>query len=122
MLLILFRWLINAVAVLIAAYLLPGVEVRSFFVALVVAVVLGFLNSVVKPILIFFTLPVTVLTLGLFLFVINAMMILLASAVVPGFTVHGFWRALLFSLILSLVHWVLARPALESAAFLQDRL
>ncbi len=122
MLLILFRWVLNAIAVLITAYVLPGVTVSSFFVALVVAVVLGFLNAIVKPVLIFLTLPVTVLTLGLFLFIINALMILLSSAIVPGFTVRGFWWALLFSVVLSLVHWVLARPAIESAAFLQQRL
>ncbi len=97
----------RAVAVLITAYLLPGIVVESFFVALVVAVVLGFLNMVVKPILVILTLPINILTLGLFTLVINAGLILLTSTLVEGFLVSSFWWALLFSLILSLVNGIL---------------
>jgi putative membrane protein len=101
------HWLLRALAVMITAYLLPGIVVKSFFVALVVAVVLGLFNTILKPILIVLTLPINILTLGLFTLVINAALILLASSLVPGFAVNGFWWALIFSLILSLVNGVL---------------
>jgi putative membrane protein len=96
------RWLISAIAILITAYILPGVS-TTILAALVVAVVLGLLNTFVKPILVILTLPLTVVTLGLFYLVINALMVLLAAAIVPGFEVAGFWWALLFAFILSLV-------------------
>jgi putative membrane protein len=97
--------IISTLAVLITAYLLPGIEIvdNSFYTALTVAAVLSFLNTVVKPIMIVLTIPITFITLGFFLLVINAGMILLASKLVNGFIVQGFWWALLFSLILSLV-------------------
>lgn len=101
------RWFLRALAVVITAYLLPGIVVKSFFVALVVAVVLGFFNTILKPILVILTLPINILTLGLFTLVINAGLILLASNLVAGFQVDGFWWALIFSLILSLVNAVL---------------
>lgn len=101
---IIINLLINGLAVLISAYLLPGVKVDSYFTAIVVAVVLGLVNTVLKPILILFTLPITILTLGLFTFIINALMILLVSSLVSGFSVRGFWWALIFSLVLSLVN------------------
>lgn len=97
------KLLLYGLAVVIAAYLLPGVTVDNFWVALVVAVVLLIMNWVVKPILTILTLPITILTLGIFGFVINALIILLTDAVVPGFAVENFWWALLFSLVLSLV-------------------
>lgn len=100
----LLNLIVSGLAVLIAAYLLPGVKVNGYFTALVVAVVLGLVNALLKPILLFVTLPINVLTLGLFTFVINALLIELVGAVVPGFTVAGFWWALLFSLVLSLVN------------------
>lgn len=96
--------LVTALAVLVTAYLLPGVHVTSFLWALLVAAVLGFLNATIKPLMIIITIPVTVFTLGLFLLVINAVVILLASAIIPGFSVDGFWWALGFSLILSLIN------------------
>ena len=101
--------IISTLAVLIASYLLPGVEIvdNNFFTALIVAAVLSFLNAVVKPIMIILTIPITFLTLGLFLLVINALMILLAAKLVDNFRVDGFWWALLFSLILSLVTSIL---------------
>jgi len=104
---IILHWLLRAVAVLITAYLLPGVILKSFFVALVVAVVLGFFNTILKPILVVLTLPINILTLGLFTLVINAGLVLLASNVVPGFQVSDFLTALFFSVILWLVDSVL---------------
>lgn len=95
--------LVNGLAVFITAYILPGVGVENYLVALIVAVVLGLANTILKPLLILFTLPVTVITFGLFLFVINALLILIVDNLVPGFTVESFWWALAFSLVLSLV-------------------
>jgi putative membrane protein len=95
------RFLLSGLAVLLTSYLLPGVNVEHYGYALLVAAVLSIVNVVVKPILIIFTIPITILTLGLFLLVINAIMILLVSALVPAFQVDGFWWALAFSLILS---------------------
>ena len=99
--------LIMALAVVISAYLLPGVHVSSFLTAIVVAAVLGFISAFVKPILILLTLPVTIVTLGLFLLIINALIILLVSAIVPGFKVDGFWWALIYSIVLSIVSSIL---------------
>lgn len=101
--------IISTLAVLITSYLLPGVEIvdNNFFTALIVAAVLAFLNAVIKPIMIILTIPITFLTLGLFLLVINALMILLAAKLVDDFRVDGFWWALLFSLILSIVTSIL---------------
>ena len=92
----------SGLAVLLASYLLPGVEVDHFGYALLVAAVLSLANAIVKPILIILTIPVTLVTFGLFLLVINAVVILLVDYVVPGFSVDGFWWALAFSLILSI--------------------
>lgn len=103
---IIIHWLIATVAVIISAFLIPGVHVGGFLSALVAAVVLGFLNTFIKPLLILFTLPINILTLGLFTLVINALLILLASAVVPGFRVDGFWWAVLFSIVLAIVNIV----------------
>ena len=97
------RLLLSSLAVIITAYLLPGVEVASFTSALIIAALLGLLNVTVKPLLVLLTIPFTVLTLGLFLLVINALMILLADSIIPGFDVDGFWWALAFSLILSIL-------------------
>ena len=94
------RFLLTGVAVLLSAYLLPGVHVEHYGYALLVAFVLAAVNAFVRPIFIFFTLPLTVFSLGLFLLVINALMILLVYWFVPGFEVDGFWWALLFSLLL----------------------
>lgn len=96
--------LVGTLAVLIAAYLLPGVSVGGFWTAVVVAIVLGIVNILIKPILVILTLPITLLSLGLFMFVINAVLILLVAKLVPGFVVTGFWWALLFSLIVSVVN------------------
>ncbi len=104
---ILISWLISTLAIIVTAYVLPGVRVESFLTALVTAVVLGIINSVLKPILLLLTLPINVLTLGLLTFVINALLVLLAANLVPGFHVDGFWWALAFSIVLSLVNTLL---------------
>jgi putative membrane protein len=100
---ILIRWLILTAAILSAAYLLDGIEIRDFLSAFLAAAVLGILNAVFRPILILLTLPINILSLGLFTFVINAFLLKLASGVIPGFEVHGFWTALFGALIITLV-------------------
>lgn len=95
------RFLLSGVAVLLTAYLLPGVHVEHYGYALLVAAVLTIVNFIIKPILVVLTIPITVITLGLFLLVINALMILLVDSLIDGFRVDGFWWALAFSLILS---------------------
>lgn len=101
---ILINWLISTLAIIITAYILPGVHISGFGTALITALAFGILNAFIKPILILLTLPVNILTLGLFTFVINALIILLVSNLVSGFKVDGFWWALLFSIILSIVN------------------
>lgn len=97
------NWLVAAVAIVIAAYILPGITASGFVTALILALVLGAINAFLKPILVMLTLPITVFTYGLFLLVINAALIMLAAAIVPGFAVASFWWALLFSVVLSLI-------------------
>jgi len=99
--------LLSAFAVVITAYILPGVQVDDFLTAIILSLVFALLNVTLKPILVIFTIPLTVFTLGLFLLVINALIILTADSIVPGFQVDGFWWALLFSVILSIVNSVL---------------
>ena len=101
------RLLLSALAVVLLANILPGVHVATFGIAVIVALVLSLLNFLVKPLLVILTLPVTIVTFGLFLLVINALIILMAGGLVSGFTVDGFWWALLFSLLLSLVQSIL---------------
>lgn len=100
---LLLRWLLNALALLAVAYLYPGVQVDSFFAAAMAALVLGLVNAVIRPILVILTLPVTIITLGLFLFVINALLFWLVAEIVKGFTVQGFLAALAGSLLYSLI-------------------
>ncbi|MCA9381479.1 phage holin family protein [Candidatus Dojkabacteria bacterium] len=100
----LIRIIINAVAVVVLAELLNGIEVRDNTAALVVGVVLIVLNSILKPILVFFTLPLTLITLGLFVVVINALMVMLADSLLEGFYVANFWYALLFGIGISIVN------------------
>ena len=98
------RLSITTLSILVAAYILSdGVQINDFWTALVVAIVLGVLNMFVKPIITLLTLPITMLTFGLFMFVINALLVMLAGFVIPGFEVVNFWWALLFSLIVSLI-------------------
>lgn len=100
---LIIRLIISTIAVLVTDLLLPGVHADDFVTGLLVAVVLGLLNAFLKPLLILLTLPVTLLTMGLFLLVINAGLVLLAARIVPGFVVESFWWALGFSLLLSVV-------------------
>lgn len=104
---ILARWLLSALAISVTAYILRGVHVDNFYAALAAAFILGIINITIRPLLIFLTLPITFLTLGLFTFVINALMILLSAQLVPGFSVDSFWWALLFSVILTLINYFL---------------
>lgn len=104
---VLVNWLIMALAIIITAYVLPGVSVSTFVVALLVAIVIGILNAFIKPLLVILTLPINILTLGLFTFVINGFLIWLTSRIVPGFQVAGFWWGVLFSIILSVVLYLL---------------
>jgi putative membrane protein len=110
---ILIHWLIYALAIMLAAYLLPGIKLTGFAAALITALVLGLVNAFIKPFLILLTLPINLLTLGLFTLVINTLLIMLTSALVPGFDVRGFWWAFLFSIILSLIHFILRTIALS---------
>ncbi len=105
---ILVRWLVQTAAITFAAYLLDGIHVEGFFSAFFAAVILGILNAFFRPILIILTLPVNILTFGLFTFVINAILLMMVSGVIPGFEVHGFWPAVFGSLIISLVSWFLS--------------
>ena len=103
-------WLISTIAILIAAFLLPGVTVDNVLVAFVVAVVLGLINTFIRPLLLLLTLPINLLTLGLFTLVINGLMIMLTSAVVPGFHVRGLLWAIVFSIILWAINFLLRSP------------
>jgi len=111
------RIIVTSIIAFGLSYILKGIKIDSFWTAIILAVVLAVLNALLKPILIILTLPITVLTLGLFLFVINAGIILLADKFIDGFTVDGFWWALLFSLLLSIVTAVLYKeePAKENS-------
>ena len=104
------RIVVLSIAVMVGAWLLPGVEVTSFWAVLLTAIVISLLDNLVRPILIVVTLPVTVVTLGLFLFVVNALIILMASGIVKGFDVSSFGSALLFSLVLTAVNYLLELP------------
>ncbi|GAA4324520.1 phage holin family protein [Pigmentiphaga soli] len=105
---LLLVWLLNAVALLIVAYLLPGIAVASFGSALIAALVLGLLNSLVKPVLVLLTLPITIVTLGLFLIVLNALLFWFAGSILKGFQVNGFWWAVAGALLYSLISGVLS--------------
>lgn len=104
---LLLKLVINALLILAMSQWFGGIEVKNFVTAIGVAIVLSILNVLVKPLLIIITIPVTVLTLGLFLIVINAFMVILASSLIPGFTVFGWWPAILFSLVISFMNGLL---------------
>ena len=101
------RWLVLAAAIMGASYLLEGIEVKGFFPALGAAAMLGILNAFFRPVLLILTLPINILSLGLFTFIINALMLKMASGVIPGFDVRGFWTALFGALIITLISWLL---------------
>ncbi|NLY28226.1 MAG: phage holin family protein [Alcaligenaceae bacterium] len=101
-------WILNAVALLVVAYILPGITVASFGSALIAALVLGLLNALVKPVLIVLTLPITVVTLGLFLLVLNALVFWFAGSILKGFQVNGFWWAVIGAIVYSIVSGLLS--------------
>ncbi|HEY8388718.1 MAG TPA: phage holin family protein, partial [Parasegetibacter sp.] len=103
------RILFNAAVAIGLSYVLPGISITDYWTAIILVLVLSVLNAIVKPLLVLLTLPVTIFTFGLFLFVINALIIIIGSKVVKGFEVDGFWWALLFSIILSIVNSFLDR-------------
>jgi len=102
----LINWLVSAMVIFSVAYILPGVHIQDFTTALVIALVLGVINALVKPVLTILTLPITIMTLGLFSLVLNALLILLVGSIVPGFKIDGFIWALLFGILLSVVNFV----------------
>ncbi|HKH60162.1 MAG TPA: phage holin family protein [Flavitalea sp.] len=110
---LIMRLIVTSIVAFGLSYLLAGIKFDSFWTAIIVAIVLAVLNAIVRPILILFTLPITVFTFGLFLFVINAVIILFAEKLVSGFRVDGFWWALLFSLLLSFLTSLLYKEKKE---------
>jgi putative membrane protein len=102
---LLIVWLINALALLALPYVVPGVQVESFYTALVAALILGFVNTLIRPLLVVLTLPATVLTLGLFVFVINGLLFWFVASFVKGFSVGGFWSAFFGAIVYALISW-----------------
>ena len=109
-------WLINAVALIAVAYLMPGIAVASFGAALVAALVLGLVNAVVRPVLVLLTLPVTILTLGLFIFVLNGLLFWMVGTWLEGFEVGGFWSGVLGAIVFSVISWLLSALVLREAS------
>ena len=104
---ILMRWLILTVAIMLTSYLMKGIHVTGFLSALSAAAILGILNAFFRPVLVILTLPINILSLGLFTFVINAALLMMVSGLISGFVVKGFWSAVLGSLMISIVSWLL---------------
>jgi len=104
---LLIRWLVLTISITLTAYLLDGIRVSGFFSAFFAAALLGVLNAFFRPVLLLLTLPINVISLGLFTFVINALMLKMASGVIPGFVVSGFWPAVFGSLLISIISWLL---------------
>jgi putative membrane protein len=108
MLKLLLVWVINAVALLAVAYLMPSISVANFTTALIAALILGLVNAVIRPVLILLTLPATIITLGLFIFVINGLLFWFVGSYIQGFTVAGFWAGVFGAIVYSLVSWALS--------------
>lgn len=104
----LLAWLVNTLALIAVAYLMPSITVSSFGAALVAALVLGLVNAIVRPVLVLLTLPVTILTLGLFIFVLNGLLFWMVASWLEGFHVAGFWSGVLGAILFSLVSWLLS--------------
>jgi len=104
---LMLRWLILTVAILITSYLVDGIAVSGFTSAVFAAAVLGILNAFFRPIALIITLPINILSLGLFTFVINAIMLKMASSIIPGFSVYGFWAAVMGAFLISIISWLL---------------
>jgi putative membrane protein len=105
---LLLVWLVNTVSLAAVAYLMPSIQVSDFVTALVAALILGLVNAIVRPILILLTLPATILTLGLFIFVVNGLLFWMVGSFVQGFVVQGFWAGFFGAIIYSLVSWMLS--------------
>jgi putative membrane protein len=105
---LLLVWLINTVSLIAVAYLMPSIRVDSFVTALIAALVLGLVNAIIRPVLVLLTLPVTLLTLGLFIFVINGLLFWLVGSFVKGFVVDGFWAGFLGAIVYSVISWLLS--------------
>ena len=110
---LLLVWLVNTVALIAVAYLMPSISVSSFGAALVAALVLGLVNTVVRPVLVLLTLPVTVLTLGLFIFVLNGLLFWMVGTWLEGFEVGGFWSGVIGAILFSIVSWLLSALVLQ---------
>ena len=105
---LLIAWLINTVALIAVAYLMPSIKVADFTTALIAALVLGLVNAIIRPVLVLLTLPVTLLTLGLFIFVINGLLFWFVGSFIKGFVVEGFWAGFFGAIIFSLISWALS--------------
>lgn len=103
---ILIKWLISTLAILLTAYLIPDISVTSFYIALIIALILGFINAVIRPLIVILTLPINIVTLGLFTFIINGFFFWLLATFIKGFEVGGFWTAVLGALIISVISWL----------------
>ena len=104
---IFLRWLVLTCSIMVTSYLMDGIHVSGFFSAFFSAAILGILNAFFRPVLFILTLPINILTLGLFTFVLNAILLMMVAGVITGFEIHGFWSAVLGSLLISLVSWLL---------------
>jgi putative membrane protein len=105
---LLLVWLVNTVSLIAVAYLMPSISVASFWTALIAALVLGLVNAVIRPILVILTLPATILTLGLFIFVINGLLFWFVGSFIEGFHVEGFWAGFFGAIVYSLISWLLS--------------
>jgi putative membrane protein len=108
MLRLIVTWFLNALALFVLPYILPSIHVASYRSALVAALVLGFINTLIRPILVLLTLPVTLLTLGFFIFVINGLLFWFVGSFISGFTVDGFWSGVFGAIVYSIISWLLA--------------
>jgi putative membrane protein len=110
---ILLVWLVNTLALIAVAYLMPSITVSSFTAALVAALILGLVNAIIRPVLILLTLPVTIVTLGLFIFVINGLLFWFVGSFIQGFVVQGFWSGFFGAILFSIVSWILSALVLK---------
>jgi putative membrane protein len=113
---ILIRWLLSALALMLVAYIIPGIELSNFYIALITAVIIGLLNLFIRPILVLITLPINIITLGLFTFVLNALLFWFAASFIDGFSVSGFWAAFFGALVFSVISSILSNLAKKSGA------
>ena len=111
---LLIAWLVNSISLIAVAYLMPSIRVDTFVTALIAALVLGLVNAIIRPVLVLLTLPVTLLTLGLFIFVINGLLFWAVGSFVKGFVVDGFWAGFLGAIVYSLISWLLSALLLKS--------